>query len=217
MLRINWSSILNLALLFSLVGCIPLSPDIPKTPTHQATKTPATFTPQPSQIPNPITPAADIPDIFTPTVTSTPVPATSTPKVWTFNRTQGFGDGYVAYVLINDVSQMEKEDILRLLLAQWLEHCKTEEKDPEAAILDYTIDDIQPIKVHGYYTEPIFRAIVSFSVLPVNNPIQNPPFAWYTMVDTIEAPWVHMKMKFGVYTNKDEGPYYWLGFAAAAG
>jgi hypothetical protein len=210
MLRINWSSILNLALLFSLVGCTPLSPDIPKTPTPQATKTPATFTPQPSQIPNPVTPAADIPDISTPTVTSTvDLP---TPLSLEFNKTNGFGDGYVAHVLIEDVGQMKEEDILRLLVTQWLEHCKTEEAYPNVLIKDYTIGAIKPLEVHGYYTEPLFKAFVEFSIIPDQK--QN---SWLGGLIRVEEPWLHLRMRLGVFGNKYESPYYWLDFAGAAG
>lgn len=204
MQQINRSSLVITIIVISslvLASCAFLTPDIPETPIPQATNVPNTITPRPTYVPNTVTPHV------------TDLPNTSTPSSGEFTRTNNFGDGYVAHILIEDVSQMKEEDILRLLVMQWLDHCKTEEMDTDAVIEDFTIDNIRPLEVHGYYNEPIFKATVDFSIITK----QDPPYAWGSMMIKPDGPWLRLSTTLGVFGNKNESPYYWLGGAGAAG
>ena len=51
-------------------------------------------------------------------------PASDTPTE-EFTGKNSFGDGYIAHIPINDVKQASQEEIVNILVTQWLEHYKT--------------------------------------------------------------------------------------------
>src|SRR3990172_8665338 len=83
--------------------------------------------------------------VFMSTLTGTP--AVSAPRCQppgypaTIHYVSGdnFGDGYISRIPIEDVSDKSQEEIMRLLVTQWLEHYKSQTKGTCATIKDYAI------------------------------------------------------------------------------
>ena len=122
-----------------------------------------------------------------------------------FSRKNTFGDGYVAHVLIEDVKQKDPKEIVNILLAQWLEHCKTENAYTEVQLKDYRIDEITIISVNEN-SAPYIKAQVLFSIVPVQSPNE-----WGAAVISIDDPWLNLSVDFGVFVNEEVYlNYYWL-------
>jgi hypothetical protein len=80
-----------------------------------------------------------------PAPTQTTAKATPSPTLTPFPmptdlNADGFGDGYIARVPINDVENMQPEEVLKLLLSKWLEHYKAISTDPNFKLADYKVD-----------------------------------------------------------------------------
>jgi len=179
----------------------------------KAEKDVVTLTPEPpidTRVPSTATPIppTDTPVLPTdtpPPPSDTPFPVTDAPALPTeeFTRTTTGGDGYVAHVPISEVEQKSHEEIVTILVTQWLEHYKTESSQLDAKLKDYKIDEISIIS-DAEDISPFIIASVSFSVIPVQIPNM-----WRCREMDINEPWCHSGLRFGVY-GKVTGPYYWL-------
>lgn len=119
------------------------------------------------------------------------------------SRKNSFGDGYIAYIFIKEVKDTSSDEIVNLLVSQWLEHYKTESTTPDAILTDYTVDKITLTEKRNE-NDPSILAWVQFSILPAQTP--NP---WASLPgETINAAWWHLEVLFGVY--EDESGVYWL-------
>jgi hypothetical protein len=155
------------------------------------------------------------PNLATPTAAElAQLPSTSTPLDVTkeiptlpqdeYSRSDQFGDGYIAKVKVDEVKEKSPEDVVIILVTQWLEHYKHESGEPAAAIDDYTIDAIRMLdnSPGGTY---VFVAGVNFSVIPketlnVYRSFPGKPIDPNSPWDVIGAP-------FGVIQVDD---YYYL-------
>ena len=142
--------------------------------------------------------------------TNTPVPPTDTPALPTeeFIRRIGFGDGYAAHIPISEVEQKSQEEIVNILVTQWLEHYHTESTQADMMIKAYKIDEVI-ITSDDEDISPFIIASVQFSVIPESS--------WFgAHIYTGEPPWWHLCLTFGVH-GKVTGPYYWLRTISAGG
>ncbi|GEM_PF-1764014 len=139
--------------------------------------------------------------------TVTPLAGNITPTDDFANRKNSFGDGYIAHVLIEDVEGMDKEEIVRILVEQWLEHYKTQSTQTDAMIKDYTVDEITLVD-RNVGSDPSIVASVRFSIIPVQV-----PNIWAVFPgDAVEPDnnWWHLEKLLGVYGGPSNSEYYWL-------
>ena len=120
-----------------------------------------------------------------------------------FSRKNDFGDGYVAHVLISDVSSETPEMMVRILVTQWLEHYKIGGTADQAEIEDFQLGEITLLE--RMKSDPSIVASVGFSIIPSQIPNDWASFP----ADEIkpEDSWWRLYAPFGVYQDKD---YYWL-------
>jgi len=127
-----------------------------------------------------------------------------------FTRRIGFGDGYAAHIPISEAEQKSHEEIVNILVTQWLEHYKTESAQSDVRLIDYEIDEVI-ITSDAEDISPFIIASVQFSTIPVQTPND-----WAGALINIDEPWWHLRAEFGVH-GKVTGPYYWLRIISARG
>lgn len=136
---------------------------------------------------------------------SSPTPATTPtlPVLPTdqYSRSDDFGDGYIANIKVEDVNNNSPEEIIKILVTQWLEHYKTESSDPDTSLIDYSIDEVF-IKENVSDDIYIIVAGVSFSIYPKKFPNNFGSFPGEYV-----PPWDHISAPFGVIHI---GDYYYL-------
>lgn len=137
---------------------------------------------------------------FTDNLTSTTNPV---PTDEFKNRKNSFGDGYIAHVLAKDVENKRQEEIVNLLVTQWLEHYKTGSTDERAKIKDFQLDEI--ILLERTESDPDIVASVLFSIIPDQIPNDWASFPGQEVAS--DDTWWHLYAPFGVY--KDDN-YFWL-------
>lgn len=118
-------------------------------------------------------------------------------------RKNDFGDGYIAHIPIEEANGASQEQIVEILVIQWLEHYKTQSKETRATIEDYKVDHVKLSE--RSQTDPEIVAGVSFSIIPAQIPND-----WASLPGDEIKPddiWWHLVATFGVY--KDEN-HYWL-------
>lgn len=119
-----------------------------------------------------------------------------------FSHSDEFGDGFIANVAKSEVENLTPEEVIMLLVSQWLEHYKTQSGDPQATIKDYSIDEMVIFETpNSLY---LYGAKVRFSVVPVEVPNAYAAFPG----DPIDPndPWWHIGAPFGVL--EVDGRYY---------
>lgn len=121
------------------------------------------------------------------------------------SRKNSFGDGYIAYIFTEEVKGTSSDEIVNLLVSQWLEHYKTESTTPDAILADYTVDKITLTEKRNE-NDPSILAWVQFSILPAQTP--NPWASLPGEAINADDPWWHLEVLFGVY--EDESGVYWL-------
>lgn len=121
-----------------------------------------------------------------------------------FSRFDQFGDGYIAKVKVEDVKNDNSEEIVNILVTQWLEHYKTESSYQNAAIEDFSVDEIRILDnpSNGTY---VIVAGVSFSIIPRKTPNDYGGFPGKEYDPN--TPWWRIAAPFGVIQIND---YYYL-------
>lgn len=117
--------------------------------------------------------------------------------------TSSFGIGDIASVARKDVATLSSEDIVKVLIGQWLEGYKTDSFSKEA-IVDYKVEQVF-IKQKPTDTNPEIVAGVTFSVEPKGYSDN-----WATLskdVITENAKWWRLG---GIFSVVLDGEYYKL-------
>jgi hypothetical protein len=118
-----------------------------------------------------------------------------------FANEDSFGDGYVSRVSIQDVINEDQQDIVFILVNQWLGHYKTQSQSISAAIKDYSIDKIN---LGDPFCNPFFQILASvrFSIIPSRTPNDYASFPG----DTISPNdvWWHLVAPFGVFKDGND-------------
>jgi len=138
----------------------------------------------------------------TPTPSS---PTQSPPSENTIPTAQIQRGWFVARILAKDAESKSPEEILRILVIQLLEHYKTQNESPTAAIKDYAFDGIGAIL--GVSHDPFngIVASVKFSIIPVQTPND-----WASLPVTIigeDDTWWRLS---GLFNAFREGEYFKL-------
>ena len=194
----------------ALGGCraeTELIADTPTLPTN--TRVPPTETPlPPTNTPVPPTDTLVLPTDTPPPPSDTPIPVTDTPTLPTeeFTRTVDYGDGYVAHIPISEAKDLSSEELVELLVTQYLEHFRTETTLPEWRLFYYKVEKVT-IRFEDENENPFIKALVNYNIIP-DSP-------WYTApsIDSSDPwglpGWSYTK-GFAVYGNKPGSSYYWL-------
>ena len=195
----------------ALAGCraeTELIADTPDLPTD--TSIPSTATPIPptdTPLPPTVTPVRPTDTPLPPS--DTPIPITDTPILPTeeFTRTADYGDGYVAHIPISEAKDLSSEEIVTLLVTQYLEHYRTETTLAEWKLFQYQIEKVT-IRFEAENENPFIKAIVRYSVIP-----DSPWFCGATIISDYpwELPGWSYANNFAVYGNMPGSSYYWLG------
>lgn len=133
-----------------------------------------------------------------------------------FTGKNSFGDGFIAHIPI-DTSPSDPQEIVRVLVTQWLEHYKAGTTQPMMMVNDYKINDIRL----GEKTadDPTITAGVDFSVVPAevpNNTSDIPRTIWYgSLLHSREGSWWRLILTFNVY-ERDQ-TWYWLRMVTYGG
>jgi len=180
--------------------------EVPVLPTD--TRAPATETPlPPTNTPVPPTETPITPTNTPPPPTDTSAPVTDTPAQPTeeFTRTADYGDGYVAHIPISKAQDLSSEELVEVLINQYLEHYKTETTQVEWKLYQYVIDNVA-IRFEDKNGNPIIKATVRFSVIP-----DTPWFSGATIIPKGSCPpWYTYARNYAVYGNEPGSSYYWL-------
>ena len=152
----------------------------------------------PSAYPNPVT-ATALPTLFptrTPqkyrTVTPTDLPP--------LPPSQDFVQGDLAQAPLNEVHSLPEEEIVKLLVGQWLQRYLEDQSSPEA-ITDYSIEKVE-VRSRPSDTEVIVT--VQFSVIPVRYSAN-----WASIGIGHDDPWERVAGYFSVF---QDGEYYKIKF-----
>jgi hypothetical protein len=209
--KMNWKKLslllIVVTLTFMVVSC---------NPDKNSSLGTATFTPLPETVqlipaltPTSITAIATATPSTTPVATNTfPALPSSIGPTEEFSGKNSFGDGYIAHIPINDVRDMRPEEIVRVLITQWLEHYKTDNHQPDVMIKDYKIKEISHVDAETHENNPTLpiTAGIKFSIIP---PAQIPK-EWRCLPESTTGPWCQLQLAFAVYGNENTSQYYWL-------
>ena len=153
-----------------------------------------------------------IPPILTPTLTLTSSvasipcmpPDRGYPATIHYENEDSFGDGYRGRIKIEDVATKSDEEIVRILVTQWLEHYKTQSSASSATIKDY---QVEKITLYDASCDLFFEIVagVQFSIIPAQVPSDYASF-WTDQLDPNDV-WWHIGAPFGVFKD---GDYYRL-------
>jgi len=186
-----------------LAGCRAETEGIADTPVLPTdTRVPSTATP----IPPIDTP---VPPTDTPLPPSdTPFPVTDAPALPTeeFTRTSPYGDGYVAHIPISEAQDLSSEELVTLLVTQYLEHYRSETSLAEWRLLHYEVEDVT-IVYEAEDKSPFIKASVVYWVIP-DSP-------WFRDVSILtHDPWGLPSWcydgGFAIHGNVPGSSYYWL-------
>jgi hypothetical protein len=177
---------------------LPTDTRIPSTATHIL----------PTDTPIPPTDTPVLPTDTPPPPSDTPFPVTDTPALPTeeFTRTVNWGDGYVAHIPISEAKDLSSEEIVTLLVNQYLEHYRTETTLSGWRLLTYKVEDVT-IVYEAEDKSPFIKAAVVYWVIP-DSP-------WYTAgaLDTSDPwglpAWSYAR-GYAVHGNVPGSSYYWL-------
>lgn len=142
--------------------------------------------------------ATSYPNPLPPVETKTPLATLSLDQ--TALPTPSFGTGYLANIAVNDVLNNSNEEIVKLLVSQWLEGFKTGMTSYDA-IKNYSVDRVT---IRSHDASEIIASVI-FSIQPVEYS-QN----WASMVTSdsnSNDPWWHLGATFGIFRD---GEYFRL-------
>lgn len=131
----------------------------------------------------------------------TPATAQAAPKMTAaddiYAFSDAFGDGFIARLPLTDT--LAKEEIVKQLVTQWLDHYKLHSNDPQAAIEEYTVDTVSLMIAPSSYE---IVANVWFSIVPAHI-----PSAWGSFPGEEIKPddrWWRLCSVFGVFRDGDD-------------
>ena len=172
------------------------------------THVPSTATPiPPTDTPFPLTNTPVRPTDTPLPPSDTPIPITDTPTLPTeeFTRTVDYKDGYVAHIPISEAKDLSSEEIVKLLVTQYLEHYRTGTTLPEWKLFQYQIEKVT-IRFEDKNGNPFIKATVRYSVIP-----DTPWFSPAILITEKSCfPWYTYAKNYAVYGNKPGSSYYWL-------
>lgn len=115
-----------------------------------------------------------------------------------YANTDSFGDGYIALVAKESVEGKNHDEIVRILVTQWLEHYKTSNLVASASIKDYEIGEITLIdpSCDQFFT---MVAGVRFSIIPSQVPHEMAGFPGGVIREG--DLWWHLNAPFGVFVD----------------
>ena len=127
-------------------------------------------------------------------------PDSGYPATIHYENEDSFGDGYISRIKIDEVTTKSDEEIVSLLVTQWLEHYKTRSSAPTAAIKDYKVEKII---LDDASCDPFFEIVagVRFSIIPAHLPSDYASF-WTDQVDPNDV-WWHSGAPFGIFKDGD--------------
>lgn len=145
--------------------------------------------------------------LILPTIAPMPIPtATGTffvypcqepgfPGTIHYANTDSFGDGYIALVAKESMEDKSDDEIVMILVTQWLEHYKTSSLSASASIKDYKVEKITLIDPS---CDPFFTivAAVRFSVIP-----SQVPHEMGSIPGEEDGEWWHLSAPFGVFVD----------------
>lgn len=120
---------------------------------------------------------------------------TATDDIYAYSDT--FGDGFIARLPLTDT--LAKEEIVKQLVTQWLDHYKLHSNDPQAAIDEYTVDTVSLMSAPSSYE---IVASVKFSIVPAHIPSD-----WGSFPGEEIKPddrWWRLWTIFGVFRDGDD-------------
>ena len=152
----------------------------------------------PSAYPNPVTATA------LPTLTAVKlIPRTLTPTdLPPVPSSPDFLKGDLAQVSRNDVQFLSEEEIVKLLMSQWLERYMKEEPSSPESITDYSIEKVE-VKSRLSDMEVIVH--IQFSVIPGRSSFSS----WVPITVKFDEPWFRVAGYFSIF---QDGEYYKLKF-----
>jgi hypothetical protein len=181
-----------LLLVVSLAACTPVAP---QTPTAAFTTGSAiTLTVSPTE-----TGTAESTTMATPRCQPPGYPGTIH-----YANGDNFGDGYIARVRIEDATNNSQEEIVTILVTQWLDHYKTQSQVPSATIKDYSVDKINLLNP---FCDQFFEIVagVRFSIIPVQVPNDYVGFPGEAI--NPNDVWWQLSAPFGIFKD---GEFYRL-------
>jgi hypothetical protein len=127
-------------------------------------------------------------------------PDSGYPATIHYENEDNFGDGYISRMKIEDVATKSDEEIVSILVTQWLEHYKTQSNAPIATIKDYKVEKIT---LYDASCDPFFEIVagVRFSIIPaqVSNDYASFPADQLDPNDV----WWHTGAPFGIFKDGD--------------
>lgn len=131
----------------------------------------------------------------TPSTAQAAPTVTAADDIYAFSDT--FGDGFIARLPLTDT--LTKEEIVKQLVTQWLDHYKLHSNDPQATIDEYTVDTVSLMIAPSSYE---IVAGVWFSIVPAHI-----PSAWGSFPGEEIKPdnrWWRLFSTFGVFCDGDD-------------
>jgi hypothetical protein len=130
----------------------------------------------------------------TPSTAQAAPTVTAADDIYAFSDT--FGDGFIARLPLTDT--LTKEEIVKQLVTQWLDHYKLHSNTSQAAIDEYTVDTVSLMIAPSSYE---IVAGVGFSIVPAQI-----PNAWASFTGDIQPNdrWWRLWATFGVFRDGDD-------------
>jgi hypothetical protein len=146
----------------------------------------------------PTTSSPTIVPIATETFVAYPCQEPGFPGTVHYANTDSFGDGYISLADKDFVEGKNYEEIVRILVNQWLEHYKTSNLSTSASINDYEVEKITLIDPS---CDPFFTIVASvrFSVIPSQVPHEMAGFPGGAIKEG--DLWWHLSAPFGVFVD----------------
>ncbi|MCC7117828.1 MAG: hypothetical protein IT310_04825 [Anaerolineales bacterium] len=112
-----------------------------------------------------------IPACLSKASTATPATAVSLSSLHRLSYNKNFGDGYLARIPAEGLSDSPTEETIEILATAWLEHFKAQPPNAGYKILDYRIEDINLLEIPE---ESLYASVaqVRFSIIPATAPNQ---------------------------------------------
>ena len=154
-------------------------------------------------------PAITVHQTLATTFTSTSIPTKVTtafcqppgyPGTIHYANSDNFGDGFVASVFLEDVATKNQEELVSVLVNQWLENNKTQREVPSTIIKEYAIDKINLMDPS---CDPFFVIVagVQFSIIPFQIP--NDYASFPGEIINLDDVWWHLSAPFGIFKDGD--------------
>jgi hypothetical protein len=124
---------------------------------------------------------------------TTVIPSSSTPRII---PTSSFGVGDIASISLEEAANLSNEEIVRVLVSQWLESYKTDSSNPDA-IVAYKVKEVS-IQNPPADVGSGMIAIVTFAIQPVGVPNN-----WASLPSenggiSEDDPWWHLGATFKI-------------------